>query len=126
MQDFMPMVKELINGETTTAAIIFYILSVIALWRVFKKAGERGWTAFIPILHLYKISKIADGHGLKFILYLIPGVNVIYYILVNLRMARAFGKGTAFGLGLIFLNVIFVFILGLGPAKYIGPRGHRR
>ena len=125
MPEYWSTVKEFINGETGLAAMVFYIVSVIALWKVFNKAGEHGFWAFIPIVNIWKMCKIADGSGIKAILFLIPIVNIIYYILLNIRMAKAFGKSTPFGIGLIFLNVIFVYILGFGSAQYIGPRGER-
>lgn len=126
MQDYMTQVHEMMNGQSAVLAGIFYIVSVIALWKVFNKAGEPGWTAFIPIVNAYKMCKIADGNGWKCLLYLIPIVNIVYYVLVNIRMAKAYGKGTGFGIGLIFLNVIFVYILAFGSAQYVGPRGERR
>ena len=33
-------------------AFIFYILQVIAYWKIFTKAGEEGWKSIIPILLL--------------------------------------------------------------------------
>ncbi len=39
-----------------------------------------------------------------------------------LRMAKAYGKGTGFGVGLILLNPIFMIILGFGKAEYQGPQ----
>ena len=126
MQDYLSTVEELANGQTGIIGLIFYIVSVIALWKVFSKAGEFGLLAFIPIVNAYVLCKIADGSGWKFILYLIPGVNIVYYILVNIRMAKAFGKSTLFGIGLIFLNIIFVYILAFGEAEYIGPKGYRK
>ena len=30
-------------------AFIFYILQVIAYWKIFTKAGEEGWKSIIPI-----------------------------------------------------------------------------
>ena len=125
MQDYMEQVHQLVNGQNSLIALVFYIVSVMALWKVFTKAGEPGWTAFIPIVNLYKMCKIADGNGWKFLLYLIPIVNIVYYILVNIRFAKAYGKSTAFGVGLIFLNIIFVYILAFGSAQYIGPKGER-
>ena len=125
MQDYMEQVHQLVNGQNSLIALVFYIVSVVALWKVFTKAGEPGWTAFIPIVNLYKMCKIADGNGWKFLLYLIPIVNIVYYILVNIRFAKAYGKSTAFGVGLIFLNIIFVYILAFGSAQYIGPKGER-
>ena len=126
MQDYLSTVEELANGQTGIIGLIFYIVSVIALWKVFSKAGEFGLLAFIPIVNAYVLCKIADGNGWKFILYLIPGVNIVYYVLVNIRMAKAYGKSTLFGIGLIFLNIIFVYILAFGDARYIGPRGYRQ
>ncbi len=126
MQDYWMTVKELIDGRTGFAVAVFYVLSVIALWKVFNKAGEHGWWAVVPIINAYKICKIADGNGFKCILYLIPLVNIVYYVIVNIRMAKSFGKSGLFGLGLIFLNVVFVYVLGFGSAEYIGPRGHKR
>lgn len=122
----MEHVHELINGQTGIGVLIFYIVSVIALWKVFNKAGESGIWAFIPIINIYKMCKIADGNGLKCLLFLIPIVNVIYAFMLNIRMAKAFGKSTLFGVGLIFFNIIFTYILGFGSAAYIGPRGQRR
>lgn len=122
MQEYMQAVHEWMNGQNTAIAIVIYVFSVIALWKVFNKAGEPGWTAFIPIINIYKMCKIADGNGLKCLLYLIPVVNVIYYFIMNIKMAKAFGKGTLFGLGLIFLPIIFVYILGFGAAEYQGAR----
>jgi len=126
METYMEHIHELINGQTGLGVLIFYIVSVIALWRVFNKAGESGIWAFIPIINLYKMCKIADGNGWKFLLFIIPIVNVIYAFLLNIRMAKAFGKSTLFGILLAFFNIIFTYILAFGSAQYIGPRGQRR
>lgn len=118
-------IREIMNPTSYTIAIIAYIIMFIAQWKIFKKAGVPGWMAFIPILNIYKICKIADGNGWKFLLFLIPVVNIIYYVLLNIRFAKAYGKSTAFGVGLIFLNTIFLYILAFGKAEYIGPRGEK-
>ncbi|MBQ1846590.1 MAG: hypothetical protein II135_01165 [Clostridia bacterium] len=125
MPDYLEQVRQLMNGRNAFIALVIYIVSVVALWKVFNKAGEPGWTAFIPIVNLYKTCKIADGNGWKFLLYIIPVVNIIYYVLVNIRFAKAFGKSTAFGIGLIFFNVLFVYILAFGSARYVGPARRR-
>jgi len=38
---------------------IFYVLQVIAGWKIFKKAGEKGWKALIPFYNTYIFFKIA-------------------------------------------------------------------
>ena len=42
---------------------------------------------------------------------------------INVRfdVAKNFGKGTGFGIGLAFLGFIFYPILGFGSATYQGP-----
>ncbi len=99
------------------------LLIIIAAWKIYKKAGRPGWASIIPIYNAYKFCEIADGKGIKFLLLLIPIVNVIYALMLEVRLAKAFGKGGLFALGLIFLPNIFYLILAFGGADYIGPRG---
>ena len=35
-------------------------------------------------------------------------------------VARSFGHGVGFTIGLIFLNVIFLYVLGLNKDRYLG------
>ena len=41
-----------------TVGIIYYILYIIAGWKLFEKAGEQGWKALIPIYNSYIYYKI--------------------------------------------------------------------
>lgn len=41
--------------------------------------------------------------------------------LIIFQMAKVFGKGFLFGLGLLFLSVIFFPVLAFGDSRYIGP-----
>jgi hypothetical protein len=54
------------------------------------------------------------------VLFLIPFVNLIMGFIVAFDLAKAFGKGAGFALGMIFLFPIFYPILGFGSAKYQG------
>lgn len=47
-------------------------------------------------------------------------MNLIVLIIVYIDLAKAFGKGVGFALGLLFLGFIFVPILGFGSAQYRG------
>lgn len=40
-------------------SLLFYVITVIATWRIFKKANEPGWKALIPIYNIYIMFKIA-------------------------------------------------------------------
>ena len=39
-------------------AIIYYILLIVAWWKLFTKAGEKGWKAIIPFYNFYVQCKI--------------------------------------------------------------------
>ena len=41
-------------------ALIFYVLLVIAGWKIFEKAGEKGWKAIVPIYNVYIMFKIVN------------------------------------------------------------------
>lgn len=45
-------------GFILAASAAIAILIIIAMWRIFEKAGEKGWKALIPIYNFYIIFKI--------------------------------------------------------------------
>lgn len=110
------------SGATgVVVALIAWLVSIIAFWRVFEKAGKPGWAAIIPIYNLYIILKIANRPGWWLVLYIIPIVNVIIHLIVAIDVAKAFGKSTVFGvIGLWLFNLIGFLILGFGNATYKG------
>jgi hypothetical protein len=97
------------------------ILLIAAMWKVFSKAGQPGWAAIIPIYNFYIMCKVAGRPGWWVILMFIPLVNFIILIILMIDIAKSFGKGVGFGLGLAFLGIIFWPILGFGSAQYQGP-----
>jgi hypothetical protein len=99
--------------------LIVYIVTVIALWKVFTKAGHAGWLAIIPIVNLFVLTKIAGFSYWMGLLYLIPIVNIILHIIVALRVGKGFGKGAAFSIFLLWLfSFIGYLILGFGSDTY--------
>lgn len=129
-------------GIIVGIAIVIYILLIIAWWKIFKKAGQAGWKSIIPIYNVYILCKITkinfwicmllipvvigilntlvfkDNQSISS---LISGVyTLVIEIVISYRLAKAFGKGIGYTLGLIFLPNIFTLILGFGSAKYVG------
>ena len=98
------------------------VLLIIAMWKIFVKAGKPGWAYLIPFYNTYCLYDIAWGNGWLFLLGFVPCVNFVVMIMVYIKLAKAFGKGTGFGIGLLFLAPIFISILGFGDAEYIGPQ----
>src|SRR6266550_4489149 len=100
--------------------LLVALLMIVAMWKVFVKAGQPGWASIIPIYNLYVWCKIVGRPGWWIILMLIPFVNIIVGIVLCIDMAKSFGKAAGFGIGLVFLGIIFLPILGFGSAQYQG------
>lgn len=122
--------------------IIWYLLQVIGLWKVFEKAHEPGWKALIPFYNFYILYKITNMPFLFWFQLLALGLSALFQALgyvfflfsflgwlfalacfilqaiMWFQLSRNFGHGAGFALGLIFLNPIFVMILGFGGSRY--------
>ena len=127
------------------ASLVICVLTIIATWRIFTKAGEKGWKSIIPIYNAYIyckiigmsfwkwfgillgagiVSGICAGAGVQAVAVIGTIVDAVagfaFGILVARNTGRAFGKGTGFKVGLFFLPTIFELILGLGASEYVG------
>jgi hypothetical protein len=100
--------------------VAFIVLMIAAVWKVFSKAGQPGWAAIIPIFNFYVMCKVAGRPGWWLLLFLIPFVNLVIAIIVTVDIAKRFGKGVGFAIGMILLPFIFWPILGFGSAQYQG------
>jgi len=100
--------------------LVIVLLMLIAIWKIFTKAGKPGWAAIIPIYNIIILLEIVDKPLWWFILWFIPFVNIIIGIIVSIELAKKFGQSTGFAVGLILLPIIFYPILGFGSYKYTG------
>lgn len=95
---------------------------IIAMWRVFTKAGKPGWASIIPFYNIYVELKIVGRPGWWLVLMFIPIVNIVIGIIVTIDLAKSFGKGGGFAVLLILLPFIGFAILGFSKnAVYVGP-----
>jgi len=131
-------------GITSVLGIAWTILQIIADWKIFTKAGEPGWKSLIPIYNVFieydiswngmmglvycvavfcanVLSSLEPMENWKMILaIMLLVVALILHIMQSLKLARAFGKGTGFGICLILFGPIARLVLGFGSARYIG------
>ena len=98
------------------------VLLIAALWKVFVKAGEPGWAAIVPIYNAIVWLKISGKPIWWIILFIIPLVNFIIALLVSLGIAKNFGKGGGFGVGLWLLSPIFLLMLAFDDSKFVGTK----
>lgn len=112
-----------IGGIVIQLAVV--LIQLAGMWKVFTEANRAGWEAIIPIYNLYVMLEIGDNDWWWLLLLLVPIVNLYAIYKIHAGVARAFGKGIGFGLGLTFLGPIFFPLLGFGDYRYTDPdRGH--
>jgi hypothetical protein len=99
--------------------IILFVIGA-AYWKVFQKAGQPGFLAFVPLLNVMLMLGIAGKPMWWILLLFIPGVNFLVVLMVYDSFAKAYGRGSLFALGLLLLPIIFVPILALSDAQYVG------
>ncbi len=93
---------------------------IASVWTVFTKAGKPGWAAIVPIYNLVVLLEIVGKPIWWIVLMLIPLVNFVVGAIVSVELARRFGKGAGFGIGLLLLSPIFYPLLAWGDARYEG------
>jgi hypothetical protein len=170
------------SGGTTSVtwnlvSIALAILMIVAQWRIYGKAGERGWAALIPYYNSYVLYKVSGKKKLFWwflvcsivfiiatILFIVALAGAAYYayigmfslsynedelamlgmllivsvlvmavtgiamlvfrILQSIGLAKNFGVGGGYAVGLIFLPHIFYSILAFG-SNFVYCGGNR-
>ena len=101
--------------------LAIYVLLVAGWWMIFTKAGEDGWKALIPIWNVLVLLKIVGREWWWIILMIIPIVGFVIWIIVALDLAKSFGRGTGFAIGLIIFPFIWSLVLRIRGDTYRGP-----
>lgn len=126
----------------TVCRILWYFISAIGYRKMYLKAGEAGWKAFIPCYKDFIRFKLAWKPKLFWIslvcsllIYFLPGsdylltglltyvciiISLVLEVKLDLRTAKSFGKGKGCGVLLFFFPFIMSLVLGYGKAEYIG------
>ena len=118
--DVLSLAQEIGGAAEMFMAIIgiaICLLSLVGMALTFAKAGKPGWGVLIPIYNIVLLLQIAGRPLWWIVLFLIPVVNVVTFVVVSVDIARAFGKGSGFGWGLACLGFLFFPILGFGDAE---------
>lgn len=127
-------------------SVITFLIRVICRWRIFNKAGEKGWKALIPVYNTYTefaiswsklqgvlmLAALVIGRIICFysnadsIVYSLGGILGLYSAILVLiqthKLSLSFGRKFGFTLGLYFFNSIFMLILAFGKkSQYVGP-----
>ena len=102
------------------------ILMIIAMWRIFTKAGKPGWASLVPIYNMVVMMQIVGRPEWQVVLMFLPFAHIYISIVLPLDLAKSFGKTTGFGVLMIFFPAIMNPILSFGSIRYFGPAAHQQ
>ena len=110
----------------TLIAALSGIASFAGFVAAFQKAGQPGWSIFIPVYGQVVMARVAGFSVLQaellVLLMCVPLVNLLVYMVLMVRFAQAFGKSGLYAVGLVLLPPVFACLLGFDSSRYIGPR----
>lgn len=121
---FAPLIAKFF-GIFFLIALALIILHIVSMWIVFNKAGQPGWAAIVPYYNMWVLAEVADKPGWMGILFCFSGaipmvgpiVSFILWVVISIGVARAFGHGIGFAIGLTVLPFIFFPILAFSSAN---------
>jgi len=105
-------------GAAVAFPLILMVFMIVVGWKIFVKAGKPGWAILIPIYNIIVMLEVVNRPLWWIILLLIPLVNIVVGIMIIVDLAKSFGKGGGFALGMIVLSIIFYPILAFGGSQY--------
>lgn len=97
-----------------SVAVVF----IIAMWKIYAKAGQPGWAAIVPIYNYIILLEIVRKPWWWLLMMMIPLVNIYFGVAVLDRLSKSFGKTSGFTVGLILLSPIFFMILAFDGSPY--------
>ena len=92
-----------------------------SLWKIYTKAGQPGWAGIVPIYNIIVLLNIVGRPIWWIVLFCVPFVNFIAFIIIAIDLAKSFGKDIGFAIGMVLLPFIFFPMLAFGDARYLGP-----
>ena len=124
--------------------VVIILLNIIGLFKIYQKMGKPGWKGIIPFYNMYGLydelwdKKYFWGYLLAQVVMLNPsspsgllfrGANLVLSVALivvvmklYIKLAKAFGKGTGFGVLTFFFAPICLAVLGFGSAEYEGVK----
>ena len=118
----MNNMEQFANASSSNTALFagVGIITAIAWWKLFSKAGFSGILAIIPIVNLAVASKIVFDSYWYTLLFAVPVVNVVYAAVLNYKMMKYFECSTLLAVLAIFFP-FFLLFPAFGSNEYHGP-----
>lgn len=121
-------------ADSTTAAtagaftlLVFaavYVWTALALAAVFRKSGEAGWQAWVPILNQVVLFRLGGQSPWLLLLVLVPGPGWLAVWILQIIACHRIGKAFQVGAGMTVLAAllfpVWASVLGFGSSRWVG------
>lgn len=109
-----------LSGMTIMWCSLFVviIIALVSMWGIEKKIRNNGWIALIPVYNIGCLSKDILGSFWLFLLLFIPGVNVIFLLLLLYNLGKAFGKSNLYCILIMFFPTVLCPLLAFDNSSY--------
>ena len=99
---------------------VLIIIFFISMMRIHKKANRSGISAIIPFYNCTVLMEIINESKWKFLLLIIPGINIIYFCMAMYRLAKYFRKSEGFCILTAIFPLFLIPLIAFGNSEYIG------
>jgi hypothetical protein len=102
---------------------VVYVVSSLLLGRIFAKAGEKSWKAWVPVYNNWVMLELGDQKGFWAILAFIPLINIVsavYMFIAMYYIGLKLHKEGAFVLLAIFLPLVWMIWLAVDNSTWEG------
>lgn len=73
--------------------LLAYLAVLFAsLWKLFQKAGKPAWAGFVPVYNILVWLKITGKPWWWIILFVVPGVNLLMFLIMNVNISIVLGR----------------------------------
>ncbi|MFC1954871.1 DUF5684 domain-containing protein [Chloroflexota bacterium] len=110
----MPPITSLFVGTYSIGWLAVYFWLALCLHMIANKTKtQNAWLAWIPIVNIYLMCKIAGRSGWWTILFFIPLLNVVILVVIWMGIAQARNRDSLLGILMIipFVNLIIPGVL---------------
>jgi len=97
---------------------LIFIFTIICMWKIFEKAWKKWRYSIIPLYNVFKWFQVSWMSWWWVISMIIPPLFLIVLFISYFKVSKRFWKWILFGIWMLVLNPIFLWILAFSDTKY--------
>lgn len=112
-------ISSLVNIKFISITLIVSIcfMYIYSFELIYMKCNKRWWSCLIPIYNFFELADITFGKKALGLVMLIPGINILFSIIMIYKLGKKFNYN---GFLTLLLPIIFIPIIGFGSSSYDG------